>query len=163
MNSELLFEYAGETYPSYLRDGNAMRFIEPVAKHFCRGIGLDIGSGDWPLKGARPIDLKRGNDAMSLPEGIFDYVASSHLLEHLPDYVAAIEHWKTRIRPGGTLFLYLPHRDQKYWRPQRCKKHRHLFYPSDVADLLRDLGFIDVLHSERDMAWSFATVGFVPT
>jgi len=28
--------------------------------------------------------------------------------------------------------------------------------------MLRDLGFIDVIHSERDLAWSFAVVGFVP-
>lgn len=139
-----------------------MRFIEPIAKIFCTGVGLDVGCGAWPLKGARPIDLARGDDAMALPEGEWDYVASSHLLEHLADYVAAIEHWKTRIRAGGVLFLYLPHPSQKYWRPQNCRKHRHMFYPADIAELLRDLGFERVMHSERDLAWSFAVCGFVP-
>jgi SAM-dependent methyltransferase len=155
-----IFEYRGALYPSYLKHGNAQRFIEPIAKQFCRGIGLDIGAGDWPLKGARPIDLKNGGDAMALPEGKWDYIFSSHCLEHLPNPVAAIEHWTTRLRAGGVLFLYLPHHSQKYWRPQNCRKHLHLFHPEDVADMLRDLGFVNVLHSERDLAWSFAVVGW---
>lgn len=28
-----------------------------------------------------------------------------------------------------------------------------------MAVMLDDLGFIDVIHSERDLAWSFAVVG----
>jgi len=155
-----LFEYRGARYPDYLRRGNAMQFVEPIAKQFCRGIGLDVGCGKWPLPGARPIDRERGDDVMALPQGIWDYVFSSHALEHLPDPVAAIEHWKTRLRPGGVLFLYLPSHEMTYWRPENCRKHLHLFHPADVADMLRAIGFVDVLHSERDLAWSFAVVGF---
>jgi hypothetical protein len=29
-----------------------------------------------------------------------------------------------------------------------------------MAKTLRDLGFKDVIHSERDIAWGFAVVGF---
>ncbi len=97
---------------------------------------------------------------MNLPEGEWDYVFSSHGLEHLPNYVAALEHWKTRIRAGGVLFLYLPSEDMEYWRPQHCRKHLHSFRPEQIAQLLRDLGFVNVLHSERDLAWSFAVVGW---
>lgn len=158
----MIFEYGGALYPEYLKNGNAQRFIAPIAKEFCKGVGLDVCAGQWPLPGARPIDTKRGDDAMSLPDGTWDYVFSSHGLEHLPDYVAALEHWKTRIRPGGVLFLYLPHPDMRYWRPENCRKHRHLFYPADVAELLRALGFVNVIHGERDLNWSFAVVGFVP-
>jgi SAM-dependent methyltransferase len=155
-----LFEYRGQLYPDYLKRGNAMQFIEPIAKQFCRGIGLDVGCGKWPLKGARPIDLADGKDACALPEGIWDYVFSSHCLEHLANPVAAIEHWKTRLRAGGTLFLYLPHPDMAYWRPENCRKHVHLFRPADIAEMLRALGFERVIHSERDLMWSFAVVGF---
>lgn len=154
-----VFEYQGATYPEYLKHGNAMQFIEPVAKHFCRGYGLDIGCGAWPLKTARPIDLKRGEDALELPAGQWEYIFSSHCLEHLPNPVAAIEHWKTRLVDGGVMFLYLPHPDMRYWRPENCRKHLHLFWPADVAAMLKALGFVDVIHSERDMAWSFAAIG----
>jgi SAM-dependent methyltransferase len=157
---DLTFQYRGGWYPGFLKDGDAERWIAPLAKYFCRGVGLDVGAGQWPLPGSHPIDLKRGTDAMALPEGLWDYVFSSHCAEHLPDPIAAIEHWKTRLRPGGTLFLYLPHPDMEYWRPQFCRKHLHSWAPAQMAGILRDLGFVDVMHSERDLAWSFAVVGF---
>lgn len=137
-----------------------MRFAAPVALQFCRGIGFDVGCGPWPLDGAIPIELRDGGDAMALPELEVDYVASSHALEHIVNPVAAIEHWKTRLKPGGVLFLNLPHPSQRYWQPANCKKHLHTFYPKDVALMLEDLGFVDVIHSERDLSWSFQVVGF---
>lgn len=97
---------------------------------------------------------------MCLPEGEFDFIFSSHCLEHLDNPVAALEHWKTRLKPGGVLFLYLPSPQMEYWRPQHCRKHLHQWQPVDMAQLVSDLGFVDVIHSERDLFWSFAVVGF---
>ena len=157
-----VFEYRGTLYPEYLRHGNAMQFIAPVAMKFCKGKGVDVGAGSWPLPGAISVDRAPGHDALHIPglaEG-WDFVFSSHCLEHLEDPVAALEHWKDNLRPGGVLFLYLPHPDMEYWRPQNCRKHRHLFWPKDVAAMLRDLGFVDVIHGERDIVWSFAVVAF---
>ncbi len=158
--NEMLFEYEGDTYPAYLRNGNAMQYFAPIARQFCRGRGLDVGCGDWPLEGAEGIDLKHGGDAMNLPTGPWDFLASSHCLEHVVNPVATLEHWRDRLRPGGVLALYLPHPAQKYWRPTRCKKHLHSWQPAEMAQMLRDLGFVDVIHGERDLAWSFACVGF---
>jgi hypothetical protein len=160
--SDLIFDYDGDLYPSFVRDGNAMQYVTPIALHFCKGVGLDVGCGKWPLPGATPIDLALGGDAMNLPDGSYDFIASSHCLEHLPNPVAAIEHWFSRLRTGGVLFLYLPSADQKYWRPENCRKHLHLFYPADVARMLKRLGFVNVIHSERDLAWGFSVVGFKP-
>ena len=157
--SSMLFHYKNSTYPTYLREGNACQFITPVAQHFCKGRGLDIGAGKWPLPGAIPVELKDGGDAMDLPAGPFDYVFSSHCLEHLADPIAALEHWKTRLTEGGVLFLYLPHPDMEYWRPENCRKHRHSWAPERMAQIVKALGFKNVIHSERDMAWSFCVTG----
>jgi SAM-dependent methyltransferase len=156
----MIYNYQGTMYPDYLRRGNAQRFIAPAALHFCVGVGYDVGAGNHPLPGATPIEVKNGKDGMALPDVKVDYVFSSHCLEHLIDPVRAIEHWKSRIKVGGVLFLYLPHPDMVYWRPQNCRKHLHLFRPGDIAQLLRDLGFTGVMWSERDLAWSFAVLGF---
>lgn len=159
MKRASIYDYKGKTYPSYLKDGNAMRFIEPLAKQFCVGDGLDIGCGRWPLPDAIGVDQIHGDDVMNLKFRDVDYVFSSHCLEHLPNPVAAIKHWREVLKPGGVLFLYLPHPDMEYWRPVNCEKHLHTFYPADIAQTLRTIGFFDVLHSERDLAWSFAVVG----
>ncbi len=155
-----LFSYRGAMYPDYLKRGNAMQFIAPTAAKFCIGQGLDIGAGKWPLPGAMPVELSNGGQALALPDGQWDYIFSSHCLEHLANPVEALEHWKVRLRAGGVLFLYLPHPDMIYWRPENCRKHLHLFRPADVAEMLRTLDFQNVIHSERDLTWSFAVVGY---
>lgn len=158
------FLYRGARYPDYIRRGNAMRFIEPFAKQFCIGRGIDVGGGSWPLPGAQVVDVGVGVDAYHLPAGCdeLDYIFSSHCLEHLENTVRALEHWQSRLRSGGVLFLYLPHPDMIYWRPQNCRKHLHTFYPADMERMLSELGFDELLRSERDLAWSFAVVGRKP-
>ncbi len=158
----MIFEYRGNLYPDYIKRGNACQFIVPVAMQFCKGRGLDVGAGKWPLPGAQPVDIADGGDAMDLPQGEFDFVFSSHCLEHLVNPVAAIEHWMTRLKGGGVLFLYLPHPAMEYWLPQNNRKHLHFWRPEDIARLLRDLGLVNVIHSERDLAWGFAAVGMKP-
>lgn len=156
----MIFDYKGSRFPEYLKHGDAAQFIKPVAAKFCQGTGLDIGCGDWPLSWAIPVEKRHGGDAMSLPEGEYDYVFSSHCLEHLVDPVKALKHWKSRLKYNGVLFLYLPHPDMEYWLPQNCEKHLHSWSPEQMAKLVSDLGFVDVIHSERDMAWGFTVVCF---
>jgi len=158
----MIYEYGGRLYPDYLKTGNACQHIAATAAHFCKGEGIDVGGGKWPLPGAMVHDIQHGRDAMELPAGQFDYVFSSHCLEHLRNPIAALENWISHIKPGGTLFLYLPHPDMEYWLPQNCRKHLHSWYPKDMAKILTDLGLVYVIHSERDLAWSFSCVGFKP-
>jgi len=157
-----MFAYRGRLYPDYIKNGNACRFIAPVALEFCKGYGFDIGAGRWPLPGARPVDIVNGDDATALPDLIVDYIFSSHCLEHLVNPVAALRHWKSHLKPGRPMFLYLPHPEMEYWLPQHNHKHLHTWHPGQMQRLLEDLGFVNVLRSERDMYWSFSVVGFAP-
>lgn len=156
----MIFEYNGRLYPEFIKFGNGCQYVTPIAMQFCTGQGLDVGAGRWPLPGAIPVELAEGGDAMELPHGQFDFVFSSHCLEHLVNPVAALEHWRSRIRPGGVLFLYLPHPDMEYWLPQNCRKHLHSWQPEAMAKIVADLGFKFVIHSERDLAYGFSVVGF---
>ncbi len=170
-SDERFFTYRGKLYPSYIRNWRAGRFVFEFAKEFCQGKGLDIG-GDVErscvFPGARPINkpgVIAGDlwDAMNLPSGVeFDYIFSSMTLEHLDDPVMALETWKAHLRPGGTLFLYLPHPDMEYWRPSNLCKHKHMWYPKDAAYMVENIGFENVIHSERDLYWGYCVVGVKP-
>lgn len=160
--TKLTFSYKDQLYPKYLKKGNASGYVLPFAKKFCIGKGLDIGGFfNWTLPGAIPINIliKDRWDAYNLPDEKYDYIFSSHTLEHLPDYVKALEYWKGHLKEQGILFLYLPHPDMEYWLPQNNRKHLHSFCPKSIVNLLKDLGFSQILCSERDLYWSFSVVG----
>lgn len=154
-----IIEFGGEKYPEFQAQGYAAKFAFPYAKILCEGEGFDIGccKEEWVFPDATPIDLDFDDeyDAYNLPEGEKDYIFSSHCLEHLEDWVGALNYWTTKLKPGGTLFLYLPHKDQKYWRPWNNRKHYHMFQPSDIVSYLEDKDFTNIIHSERDLNHSF--------
>lgn len=160
--------FRGKTYPRFQATGNAARFIIPLAKQVCHRHGLDIGCGemDWKFPGAIPVDLKLNNEfhAMNIPQcsfndnGKWDFIFSSHLLEHLPDWVGALDYWKECLVPRGTLFLYLPHPKQFYWRPYHNRKHLSILYPKDIKDYLKQRDFKNVFVSGRDLNFSFAAM-----
>lgn len=155
-----VIKFKNAEYPRFQANGNASQFAIPFAKYFCSGVGYDIGYGkdEWKLPGAIGIDLKDGNNALELPQELVDYVYSSHCLEHLPNWVNALDHWISRLKVGGILFLYLPHYSQVYWRPWNCKKHIHVLSAEVIWDYLYDRGMSKITFSERDLNNSFMVV-----
>jgi len=156
-------EYRGDLYPKFQTIGNASQFAIPFAKHLCYGRGYDIGcmKPEWAFPGAMPIDLDFDDPwhADNLPSEQVDYIFSSHCLEHVPNWSKTLLYWTEKIKSGGTLFLYLPHYDQKYWRPWNNKKHNHSFYPEMIVDFMLDNQYTNVFSSQRDLNHSFIVVG----
>ena len=70
-----------------------------------------------------------------------------------------IDYWTEHIRIGGTLFLYLPHKDQVYWRPWNNTKHNHMFSPFDIVMYMMDNGYKNIFNSERDLNHAFIVMG----
>jgi len=155
--------FKNKEYPLFQAQGNASQFAIPFAKHFCIGKGVDIGCNkiEWSYPGSIPIDItfNNGYDATHLPEKDYDYVYSSHCLEHLQDWVGVLDYWTTCLRPGGILFLYLPHYDQEYWRPWNNRKHIHVFTSEIISTYLKHKAYVNVFRSERDLNDSFIVIG----
>jgi len=89
------------------------RIREGFFDAYCQGRGIDIGCGDDPLDGATTWDWGDG-DAVhvnGLTHGVYDFVYSSHCLEHLSDPVLAIQNWWRLLKSNGYLILFVPHRD----------------------------------------------------
>lgn len=130
-------------WPEHLFTGNACSWIKNTALNYCKGKGIDVGAGQWPLPGAIPIDLHSELTVDDFGKEQLDFVFSSHCLEHIDDWGAALVKWTWLIKKGGILFLYLPH-EESPWR--NCKKHKWQPTPELIADYLTRLGF-DIIES----------------
>ena len=89
------------------------------------GIGIEIGAHNIPIKDIRPIYVDRFfefagvkclvdviSEASFLPfrENSLDYIASSHLFEHLPNPILTLLEWYKILKPGGIIFMIVPDR-----------------------------------------------------
>jgi len=85
-----------------------------IEQEATRGRGIDIGCGPDPVTpGARRFDLEHG-DANLISQHVneqYDFVYSSHCLEHMHQPRAAILEWWKLVRPGGYLFVLVPDED----------------------------------------------------
>jgi len=104
--------------------------------------------------------IAEGADLAGVPTGGYDFVLSSHTLEHTADPLRALAAWKSLLRPGGTLLLIVPHRDGTFdhRRPVTTLAHliedrdrrmgeddlTHLAEILELHDLARDPGVTDV-------------------
>lgn len=100
---------------------------------FLRGEGIDIGCGNDPiLPTAMPFDRAHGdaNEITRFVSRKFDYVFSSHCLEHMLDPQYAIKQWWSLVKDGGVLFLIVPDEDlyeQGFWPSRFNPDHKWTF------------------------------------
>lgn len=152
--------YKGNIYPEFQSKGNAAQFAIPYAKQVCIGRGVDVGCNrlEWAYPGAIAVDpVINGFSALYFPEHAneLDYIFSSHCLEHVEDWVSVLDYWKSRLKSGGTIFLYLPDYSQVYWRPWNNRKHINMFSPTILKDYLEDREFINIFTSNIDLNNAF--------
>lgn len=143
--------------------GNEAAKIKYDIVPFTRGRGLDLGCGlykayshfigvDSNKQWGRGADIV--NDCAKLDlfsDKSMNFVFSSHLLEHIEDYAAALKEWWRVIKPGGYLVLYLPHKD---FYPNIGKEgtnpdHKHDFVPQNIINAMPD-GFDLLVNEERN-------------
>lgn len=92
----------------------ARRKREGYFERFLVGNGIDIGCGDDPVTPECLHWDKPQGDAQTL-RGLenerFDWVYSSHCLEHLTDPWKSIARWWEVLRPGGHMLVVVPDED----------------------------------------------------
>jgi ubiquinone/menaquinone biosynthesis C-methylase UbiE len=131
---------SGETLKNHARRESNGDYL----KYFS-GLGIDIGCGSAPL----PIqchhwDLPEGDATYmeGVEDNYYDWVYSSHCLEHLDSPVRAIENWWRILKPGGHLIvvvpdLYLYERGQ--WPSPNTKSHKQYFTMTRLMGLVATL------------------------
>jgi SAM-dependent methyltransferase len=135
-----LVSAARKILPSGVKDrvGDALRALAPerllpgLVQRYCVGRGLEVGAGPRPYTdpsrteyldkhtdnahGTRGADVVGDAARIPRPDGSFDYLLSSHCLEHHPDTIRTLNEWARVLKPGGILFLILPHADRTFDR-----------------------------------------------
>lgn len=104
---------------------------------YCQGQGIDIGwGGDLVAPNCRPWDFEDGDAELmeGVPDGTYDFVYSSHNLEHMYNVDRSVQNWWRILKPGGHLIIFVPHRDlfEKRQRlPSDVADHKHFFLPEN--------------------------------
>lgn len=83
--------------------------------------------------GALKVDIIACGDNIPLPDGSQDFVVSSHVLEHFPNPIKALLEWDRLIRPGGIIFMIVPHKERTFDKHQARTALQHL-----IEDFLSD-------------------------
>jgi SAM-dependent methyltransferase len=112
----------------------------------CAGVttdarGLEIGAHTRPVAGLSPfytdavaqyagsagrLDFLADARTLPLATDTLDYLCSSHVLEHLPDPIAALHEWHRVLRPGGRLYLVVPDKRFTFDEPRAVTSCEHL-------------------------------------
>jgi SAM-dependent methyltransferase len=88
--------------------------------------------------------ITEGSTLDGINDGTYDFVLSSHNLEHIANPIKALQNWKRVLKPQGHLLLVLPdkHRTFDYLRPVTPLEHM-------LEDYARDMGEDDMTHVEE--------------
>ncbi len=104
-------------------------------------LGLEIGAHVQPVAGLSPFytdvvadyagtagraDFLADARTLPIPDDTLDYLCSSHVLEHLPDPIAALHEWHRVLRPGGLLYLVVPDKRYTFDEPREVTSCAHL-------------------------------------
>ena len=130
-------------------DGKAIHGESSICRErvlpYCLGKGIDIGCGPDPVtQEVVQWDFPRGDayDLSSFADESFDFLFSSHCLEHLFFQTAALAEWMRVIKVGGRMILYLPHPDYYFnigWGANG--DHCHDCFPEQIIRKLRSSGY----------------------
>lgn len=89
-------------------------FWGPEVVSLLRGDGIDIGCGPDPVTpevDRFDVDDGDANQITKYVNKRYDFVFSSHTLEHMRDPHAALREWWALVKPGGHLIVIVPDED----------------------------------------------------
>lgn len=124
---------------------------------YLRGDGIDIGGGydvlQTPYGSVKNWDVLDGDakDMLGIPDNTYDFVYSSHCLEHVTDVELAIKNWARILKPGGVFFVCIPDwelYEQENWPSKFNYDHKFSF---SMKKTRKDVGRENHYHLDQDL------------
>ncbi len=115
---------------------------------YLSGSGIDIGGGDDPLRikngNVYCYDLKQGDAQYmaNVKTNTYDFVYSSHCLEHMNDLEIAFHNWIRICKPGGYLYITVPHEtyyEHDVWPSRWNAGHRWSFTLDSPSNMPKNI------------------------
>lgn len=113
------------------------RYCHTIGGYLNVDFSADQG-GKWQDSGFQPaiVNVVATGDALPFKDNSFDYVLSSHVIEHAFDPIKTISEWLRVIKKNGYIFIIAPHKDRTF------DKHRDVTPLQELLD--RHAGKINV-------------------
>lgn len=111
-------------FPLRLPRGARVRYVDHLDEARLRDVHSRTLSEGRPL--VVPDVVDDGARLGSFTDASLDFVVANHMLEHVEDPIAAIEHQLRVLRPGGVLYLSLPDARQSFDKPRARTTVEHL-------------------------------------
>lgn len=118
---------------------------------------------------AMPVDIVAPGDNLPVPDNSYDFVISSHVLEHFFDPIRTLLEWYRVIKNGGYIFMIIPHKERTFDkdRPRTTLReliqrhengligddtHEHysVWITEDVVELVKYLGWKTLVVQDVD-------------
>jgi SAM-dependent methyltransferase len=115
---------------------SALPHRQKLYDKYLHGRGIDIGCGNDLLQlDGRDIqgwDVPQGDAQylFGIPDETFDFVHSSHCLEHMVNVRIALANWARVAKPGGIVFVTVPEwtfYERRQWPSMFNGDHKQIF------------------------------------
>jgi SAM-dependent methyltransferase len=91
--------------------------------------------------------IREATDLHGIADEAYDFLLSSHTLEHTANPIKALKEWQRVVKANGTLAIIVPHRDGTF-------DHRRALTPLEhmIADYENQIDETDLTHLEEILA-----------
>lgn len=115
------------------------------------------------------VDVVASGDDLPFKDSFWDFVLTSHVLEHFFDPINALKEWHRVVKDGGYICLILPDKRKTFDKERECttlnelidrhankvlnseiSAHHNVWVMQDVLELCKYLNFEVVEHQEID-------------
>ncbi len=62
------------------------------------------------------VDIVSAGDNLPFKDNVWDFVISSHVIEHFYDPIKTIKEWFRVVKPGGYVYIIAPHKERTFDR-----------------------------------------------
>lgn len=88
--------------------------------------------------------VREASSLSGIPDHAYDFLISSHMLEHCANPIKALHEWKRVLKPHGWLVLVLPHKEGTFDRNRKTTELKHM-----IEDFENCVGEDDLTHAEE--------------